>query len=287
MAFCRGTSRGLPPRTLVSRRTSSPSGNYSGVNPLLLQLSAEKKGFQSKWWGTYRQWASAGGQVRKRPAEVPAGKWGTTVIFFKPIKTTQKDENGKEREKTFPLLRTYSLFNADQVEGVEQFKVHTPEVELPPNFEPAEKVIAATAADVRVVDADRAVYYYPPKDYVEVPPKASFILGKGGLASWYETVFHELCHWSEPRLKWSQSYAMNELRAEMGAAFLAAEIGIPSYGRPTSNHASYLESWIKTMKEDHRVIFRISSAASAAADCILSFSRAQETKEEEEEVAVA
>lgn len=72
----------------------------------------------------------------------------------------------------------------------------------------------------------------------------------------------------------------------MGAAYLSAEIGIPSYG-PCTNHANYLASWIKVMREDHRVIFRIASAASAAADFILSFSRVKQSQEQEAEAVPA
>lgn len=261
---------GFPCNAISKRR-------YSGVNPLLLQLSALERGFQSKWWGTFNQWQALGAQVQKRPSDVPPGHWGTKIIFFKPITTVARKANGDEEERTFPLLREYTVFNADQVEGAEQFKVRHTVVPTPPDYLPAERVIEATGADTRH-GGEKACYFYPPNDYIMLPHKCYFLAGIGGLMGYYDTAFHELCHWSEPRLGWKGSYAVNELRAEVGAAYLSAEIGIPSNG-PGNHHASYLDSWIRGINEDHRAIFRIASAASAAADYILSFSRAEQPQD--------
>ncbi len=259
------------PVNVISKR------HYSGVNPLLLHLSALDKGFQSQWWGTYNQWRAVGGQVKRRPADVPAGGWGTRIIFFKPIVRVEKDANGDEKERTFPLLREFTVFNADQVEGVPQFQVQAATEQHEPDFGPAETVITATKADIRHVAGDKAAYHRR-EDYITLPLKGQF---DGGLSAYYDTAFHELGHWSEVRLDWKGSYALGELRAEMAAAFISAEIGIPSSDGLRPNHAAYLAHWIGAMKEDHRVIFRIASAASAAADYILSFSREEKTSEDE------
>lgn len=107
-------------------------------------------------------------------------------------------------------------------------------------------------------------------------------------AAYYGTALHECSHWSESRLGWSGSYALGELRAELSAAYLMASVGIPQTSTDlTANTASYLESWIKTMKEDSSAIFKSSSAASKAADFILSFSEESQAEEEIEEVAAA
>jgi antirestriction protein ArdC len=262
---------------------------YSGVNPLLLQVSAMKKGFRSRWWGTFNQWKAVGGRVMKRPDGVEAGHWGTKVIFFKPIVTVAKNDVGEEEERTWPILREYVLFCADQVEGAPQFQVQEPSDErTEPDFQPAEKVIAATGADIRH-GGDVACYHLPPEDYISMPYKMQFEQ-QGGLAGYYDTTFHELGHWSEPRMGWERtSYALSELRAEMAGAFLSAEIGVPSNGPNQKNHAAYLDHWIGAMKEDYRVIFRVASAASAAADFILSFSKggSEPEKQEEPEPATA
>lgn len=259
---------------------------YRGINPLLLQVAAQRRGFTSKFWGTYNQWQALGCQVKKRPAEVQAGAWGTKVILWKPIKTTKKNAKGEETDTTFPLMREFVVFNADQVEGqaVEKFHTHISTTAAVIDFEPAEKVIAATGADIRHVAGGQACYHRPPQDFIVMPLKSQF----AELSAYYGTAFHELCHFSESRLGWTGSYALGELRSELGAAYLMASVGIPQAGADlTANTASYLESWIKTMKEDSSAIFKISSAASKAADFILSFSQEAQVEEEAEEVAAA
>lgn len=259
---------------------------YRGINPWILQFASQRRNFTSKFWATYNQWAGIGCQVMKRPSDVPSGSWGTKIIFWKPIKTTKKNAKGDEKESTFPLMREYTVFCADQVEGeaIEKFRTHAPSTAIVIDFKPAEKVIAATGADIRHVPGGQAAYYRPPQDFIIMPLKSQF----ANLAGYYGTVMHEISHWSESRLGFSGSYALGELRAELSAAYLMAAVGVPQVGADvTANTASYLESWIKCLKEDHSAIFKISSAASKAADFILSFSQEAQTEEEIEEVAAA
>src|SRR5262249_34013553 len=123
---------------------------YQGVNSLLLQLAAHKRNYSSRFWATYPQWASLGGQVKKRPDDVPPGKWGTKIIFWKPVTRIEKDENGDEQERSFPLLREYTVFNVEQCDGaaLEKFRVHAPSSTHTIDYEPAESVVAATGADI-------------------------------------------------------------------------------------------------------------------------------------------
>jgi len=95
---------------------------YTGVNPLLLQVHSEQHGFESKWWATYRQWQTLCCAVKRRPAHVPKGEWGTKIVFYKPIIKRKTDEAGQESEDRFFLLKQFTVFNADQVEGAEEFQ---------------------------------------------------------------------------------------------------------------------------------------------------------------------
>ena len=277
MPWSPATNTGFP-ANVVSKRP------YSGVNVLLLHLAALEQGFQSRWWGTFEHWSSQGGHVRSRPAFVSPGCWGTRIVLGKHITRLGRDRNGERHTAILPLLRERTVFNADQVDNVPHFQVQALTVDVQPNYQPAEKVIAATGADIREVEADKAWYFYPPPDRIEIPPKFNFILGKSGLCGWYDSVFHELCHWTEPRLCWDGGYALNEMRAEIGAGFLSSQIGIPSYG-PGKHHFNHVESWVGALRQDHRAIFRVSSAASAAAAFILACSRAE--KPEKETAAVS
>ena len=92
-------------------------------------------------------------------------------------------------------------------------------------------------------------------------------------------------HWSEHRLDWEGNYAEGELRAEIGACYALAELGVPQSDDLTNHHA-YLESWLAALQRDPRFIFAASTAASKAADFVLSFSRITEPTDVPDEVLV-
>jgi antirestriction protein ArdC len=266
------------PANAISRK------GYTGVNPLLLQMAADKHGFTSKFWATFRQWHDLGGQVMARPAIVKPGQWGQAIVFCKPCKTTTEDDDGEEVEKTFFMLKSYTVFNADQVVGskIDRFRVSNepvPAGEVEERFEQAEQVIEATEADIRY-GGDRAAYCFD-GDYITMPRRERFTVPE-----YYDTLFHELGHWTEhsTRLNWDRtkpenSYAMGELIAELGAVYLAGELGLPLADN-LPNHAAYLRSWLDKMKGDNRFIFRAAAQASRAVDFILAFSRVPEPEPE-------
>ena len=99
------------PANVVSRKA------YRGINPLLLELASARHGLTSKWWATFNQWKQLGGKVMPRPSHVPSGRWGTQIVFWSPITKTVKDHDGEEEEDRFFVMRTYTVFNVDQVEG--------------------------------------------------------------------------------------------------------------------------------------------------------------------------
>lgn len=186
------------PTNIASKRI------YSGVNPMMLMLAEQKMGFQSKWWGTFNQWAEMGGSVKRRPNHVPAGKWGTQIVFCKPIKRTRFDKDGTEVDESYRLLRYFTVFNLDQVDGPfdhlrPSSERHPSESEVQERFERAEQVIESTGADIRY-GGIRACYSVS-GDYIQMPNREQF-----SVPEYYETVFHELCHWSEhpTRLNWSR-----------------------------------------------------------------------------------
>jgi antirestriction protein ArdC len=253
---------------------------YSGVNFWTLQLAASRRGFTSKWWGTFNAWQSQGLQVKKRPDDVPPGAWGTRCVYFRPVTKTTKNRNGEEEEERFFLLREFVLFNAEQVTGpgVESFLARPRTGGGFVDYQPAEDAIAATGADIRH-GGNRAVYRSE-QDYIQLPPKGAFSQAH----EYYATALHELVHYTghESRLArltklarfGSEAYAVEELVAEMGAAFLCAELGIPQ-ADDLSNVTAYLASWLRVFERDINAIFTASGAASRAADYILGFSRAK------------
>lgn len=280
-----GPNAGFP-ANVVSRNS------YRGINPLLLELAAERHGLSSRWWGTFNQWKNLGGKVMPRPSHVPPGRWGTQIVFWSPVTKTVTNHDGEDEEDRFFLMRTYTVFNIDQVRGehLDHLRAWREENDIPSvfiDYEPAESAIAATGITIR--HGGVRAFYAPSEDFIQVPPKAAFTEP----AEYYETVFHELVHATEhpSRLNWSRqeaenTYALGELVAEIGACYLTRELGVPT-SESLTNHVAYLSHWIKAMRNDPRFIFTASAQASKAADYLLAFSHPQEAVAAEPEAALA
>jgi len=212
----------------------------------------------------------------KRPDYVKPGEWGAGIIYYAPVKKTKEDpKTGEEVEVEFAMLKQYAVFSAEQVELPDHLRhLHDTESDaLSPvfiDYEPAEQAIAATQADIRF-GGDRC-YYRPSTDHIQMVPKHRFEHVK----EFYSTCLHELAHWSEKRCDWTGGYAEGELRAEITAAFMCSELEIPQ-SDDLSNVNAYLKNWLKALNDDPKFIFKASTAASKAADFLLSFSRQTET----------
>jgi len=263
---------------------------YRGINVLLLQLTSLERGYKSKYWGTFEQWKSLGGQVRKRPPEFKSGDWGTHIVFYNTIEKDEPTSDGGTKKKKIFFLRGYTVFNVEQVDGdkLDKYRVNPPDptIVTEPNWEPAEKVIAATDAKIEF-GGNRAYYMRPTPDkswpnhtggdFIRMPTKAQFT----ELSEFYMVQFHELAHYMEVRLGWDGSYAQNELIAEITGCYLATETGVPNLNM--DNHNKYLATWLKEMESDPKWIFHASTQASKVSDYILSFSRESDTESESEE----
>jgi antirestriction protein ArdC len=245
------------PTNALSKKT------YRGINVLLLQA----QGYGSKFWATYQQWQATGGQVRK-------GERATKIVFYKPFAKTILNDDGEEEQNEFFVLREYSVFNAEQCDRPNDLP--TPKASTFIDFEPAEEAIKATSADIRF-GGNKAVYVIT-KDYIQLPPKGSFLSER----EYYGTVTHEVAHWSghESRLNrlgtndrfGSAAYAFEELVAEIAGCFLCTELNIPQSDDLTNQNA-YLANWLTVLQNDHSAILRAASQASKAVDFILAFSR--------------
>lgn len=262
--------------------TNVTGRRYNGVNPLLLQCASMRHNFQSKWWATFRQWDMLGGKVMKRPDNVPPGEWGTSIIFWSKTTKTEENEHGEDEKKAVFFMKTYVVFNIDQVRGehLDRIRVgHNVATANPiETYEAADKVIEATGANIRF--GGNQAFYDRHHDVIQVPLREQFTAGE-----YYETIFHELTHWSGHHQRLARDradggYAFEELVAEIGSCFLASELGIPN-AETSTNHQSYIESWLRALQSDHRFIFQASSQASKAADYILSFSRTEQPEPEE------
>jgi len=236
----------------VNATTEKP---YRGINTLLFLTNVGR--WKTMRFLTYKQAAAAGGKVR-------AGEKGSRIYFFKPI--TIEDSGGEE--KKVPYLTHYTVFNVEQCEGLPEEVVVGPNIPVnhQTRCELADQFIRSTGANF-IEGATETPMYRPGRDEIVVPPFDQF----HERTSFYAAAFHELAHWTghKDRLDRNlthrfqeEAYAVEELVAELAAAFLCAEFGFDN----TSNHAAYLQSWIKVLQNDVRAIFTAASAAQKAVD---------------------
>jgi antirestriction protein ArdC len=265
---------GAPKFEMPWHRSGTPLGRptnalsrmpYRGVNVLALWVAAQKKGYSSGVWATYRQWKKLGAQVRK-------GERGTVIVFFKEIERPREgEETDAGSSDTVLIARASWVFNVDQITG---WKVPEPVfVSVAETINRAEELIEASAACIDY-GHDEACYDKI-VDLIEMPDRERFIATSTSNATeaYYATQFHELTHWTghPSRLNRDLSdrfgdnaYAMEELVAELGAAFLCADLGVTNVPRP--DHAAYVASWLKVLRNDTRAIFAAASRAHAATD---------------------
>lgn len=237
---------------------------YQGINVLMLWGEAVERGYSAPIWMTFNQAHELGAHVRK-------GEKGSLVVYANKITRTDTDpDTGEEEQHQIPFLKGYTVFNVEQIEGLPAH-YHAPAA---PRLDPVQRIeradafFAATGADVR--HGGNQAYYAAGPDRVQMPPFEAF----RDAESYYATLAHELTHWTKHtarldrdfgRKKWGdKGYAMEELVAELGAAFLAADLDLAAAPRP--DHAAYIASWLKVLKDDRRAIFSAAAHAQRAAD---------------------
>ena len=241
---------------------------YRGINVLILWSEAIAHGYSSITWMTYRQAQALGAQVRK-------GEQGATVVYAKAIEHADEDPvTGEEAIQRIPLLRAYTVFNIEQIEGLPAQPAAVPAHEpVSTRIESVDAFITATAA--KVVHKGNRACYFPSADRIEMPPYRQFIDTPTSSAAegYYATLLHELVHWTSPKHRCDRdlgrrfgdnAYAREELVAEIGAAFLCADLGVALDPRP--DHAAYLASWLAVLKSDRRAIFTAAALAQKAVD---------------------
>lgn len=246
--------------------------NYRGVNILSLWVESQLKGYGDPTWATYKQWQDLGKQVAK-------GEKSTIGVFWKRFDENVEATEGEEAEeghgRVRMMARAFCLFNACQTEGYEP-PVHEPRPHHE-RIESAEAFFGALGADIR--HGGGKAFYRPADDHIQMPPFDVFF----DPIAYYATLAHEATHWTahpsrlDRDLKGrfgDESYAAEELIAELGAAFVAASLELTP--EPRTDHAGYIQSWLKVLRNDNRAIFTAAGHAQRAADYMHSL---QETPE--------
>ena len=245
-----GASTALPSNAATGKR-------YRGVNVMLLWATASEAGYGDSRWLTFKQAKELGGHVRK-------GEKSTAVVFWRPIERAEDNDAGERETRQVWICRAYRVFNVEQCDGLDLDGLE------PTATEPgaAERIAADRGAEV-VWGGDRACYSRT-TDRIRMPKREHFATE----AACEATLLHELTHWTghESRLGrqfgkrfGDDAYAFEELVAELGAAFLCAELGVAGQ----LQHAEYLGHWARVLKADRHAIFTASRLAFEAAELLL------------------
>ena len=251
---------GAAPRLPVNAVTGKP---YCGINTVVLWATAQAEGYPSAVWASYRQWQELGAQVHK-------GEQSSPVVFWKiSDKDEQEDgdngQDGEDGRRSRVFARGYSVFSAAQVDGyAAPALLVLPE---PERIGHAEAFFAALGADIR--HGGNRACYVPSLDQIRMPPFPVF----RDAVAYYATLAHEATHMTGHASRCArdlrgrfgeEAYAAEELVAELGAAFLCADLALTPEPRP--DHAAYVASWLKVLRRDKRAIFTAAAKAQAAAD---------------------
>lgn len=255
------------PAGSITRPTNIQSKKpYRGINVVSLWVEAQLRGYTVPVWGTYKQFGEAGCQVRK-------GEKASLVVLYREISFERDaaDASDDDQSGTAWLARGYWVFNAEQCDGFE-LPERPPVAEIERNAR-VEAFIAATNADVR--HGGFSAFYRPTEDFVQMPEQGLFTGTDTTSATeaYYATLLHESCHWTGHKSRLDRGFtsrfgveerAVEELVAELGSAFLCADLSVTPYLR--DDHAHYISNWLEILKGNKKAIFKAAAAANRAVE---------------------
>lgn len=253
----------LPVNALTGRR-------YQGLNTLVLWAAARAQGYPDPRWATYRQWAALGAQVRK-------AERGTAIVFYRDLPTKAEAGTGPGTPSPRFVARASHVFNAAQVDGARDRPGPLHALAVASDDDRAiEAAIAGllTATGATVVPGGTRAAYSPATDTIHLPPLAAFTSTQGYAA----TLAHELVHWTGAPHRLArdltgrfgtQAYAAEELVAEIGAAFVLAELGLARTPHP--DHAAYCAHWLPLLRTVPRALATAASLAPQAAASLIAY----------------
>ena len=247
--------------TAITRPQNISSGNrYRGVNVLALWIAAQARGYANGLWGTYRQWLAVSAQVRK-------GERGTTVVLWKQAKATTNDDadDGDDDVRRRVFARAFTVFNVAQVDGYEPQVIE----KLPEGDRLTHVGEFIDALKIPIVTGNYNAHYRIDIDTIFMPDYAAFT----SPAAHAGTLIHEAAHATGAKHRLDRNFQerfkrdwlpIEEATAELTASFILADLGVAHHPRP--DHAAYVASWLRLLKDDPRAIFTAASKAQQAAD---------------------
>ena len=256
--------------------------SYHGINSINLAVQSQVLGHaEDPRWMTFDQAKEKGWYVKP-------GEKGTHIEFYKFDEKPKVDEfgdpvldeDGKQEVEKSVLVRNYVAFHASQIEGISPYE---PKARNPiETSEKAERILQESGAEIR--HGGNEAFYNSTEDYIQVPERGQF----NSQADYYATALHEMGHWTghPSRLNRetssdinSETYAKEELVAEITSMFVSAETGIPQTQEHFDNHAAYVDHWVKAIKEDPNALFKAVNQAQKASEEILKYERVREREQ--------
>lgn len=284
---------GTPPwrkgwASMAPNFNASTGKPYQGINQVLLGMS----GYSDPRWMTMKQANAMKSDEHPNGLRVRKGEKATMIVRMVEVEKRGEGEvpDGDviaEDKKTRLVMKAFWVFNASQIEGCPPLPKLKPQ-EIEPN-EAVEQVLQGLKADGLILlhGGDRACYV-PKIDTIKMPDKGAF----GGSEDYHATLLHEAAHATGAKkrldrfgmfghLTSSESYAREELRAELASAMLGAELGVRQGEYHIQNHAAYLASWLAALRKDKNEIFK----AAAHAQHICDWLKGHAVKPEMDQVA--
>jgi antirestriction protein ArdC len=243
-------------------RNASTGNFYRGVNTVALWATGQLRGYALPYWATFLQWEKLGARIRR-------GEKASVVVFYKREESPTDDEDREDAREPRRILRGSFVFNAEQVDGW-SYPVPTDE-DRTEKLQEVDSFIESLGADIHY--GSDGAYYSKKVDRIHMPDRRDFIDRGTRTATegFYSVLLHEHVHWTghAERLNRDLSgrfgdnaYAMEELVAELGAAFLCGELGISVH--PRQDHAAYVANWLVVLRQQKTAIFTAASTATAA-----------------------
>ena len=243
---------------------------YTGINTIMLWVTATEKGFTSPYWMTCKQ-------ANDMKAHIKKGEKGTQVIYADKITREEKASDGSTNTIKIPFLKAYTVFNASQIEGLPEGFHKVPEVSA---VNPEQRVQALETffeqTQAKIVQGVQAAYSLR-EDKIEMPPFECFV----DAPNYYATLAHELTHWTRHPSRLNrdfnrkrfgdEGYAKEELVAELGSCFLGADLAFEPVTK--EDHAAYIQSWLKVLKNDKHFIIQAASHAQKAVEYVMNLQK--------------
>ncbi|WHZ38356.1 ArdC family protein [Sagittula sp. MA-2] len=260
--------------SLPLRQNGAP---YQGINNFLLTLRTMVAGYSSPYWMTLKQ-------ANELDARVIKGERSSLVVYYgtaerRGADTVSDEDAEREDAKAIPFLKSYRVFNADQIEGLgDHFHPAPPDAQDHPERSPIPHMQAFfEAIGANVSFAGREACYVPALDKIYMPPIELFEDPRNFYAVWG----HELGHWTKPRHRLNRSYGdarfgntayAREEVVELCTVFLGQKLGFSAH--TLELNAAYLDSWLRVLRSDKRAIFKHAADAQRACDYLVAASEA-------------